>query len=266
MEINKKDLKKESRAFRSIASRVMIAHYDEVDSILKKFIDHIDNSHLISAYILSIKDVDFDEASIMKNFFDNQGIELLNTGSNVEEEVVYTYKILKHMVEKKISVLSYPITKAYGYSTKFQDTVKGFGERVILPFVNHVESYLNEIAIDMGFDEETNYVITVHGGQVNIAKDQSTLNATQYNIDIDKLDGLVQKIKDLLTAEIDPEVKGTIDDNVDVIQEELKKEKPRKGFIKVAIEGLQNVHPKIEGSIKLASAITNIINFAMNAL
>jgi hypothetical protein len=38
MEINKKDLKKISRAFRSIASRTINADYQEFDSILKMFV------------------------------------------------------------------------------------------------------------------------------------------------------------------------------------------------------------------------------------
>lgn len=72
---------------------------------------------------------------------------------------LYTYRILKHMVEKEVSVTS--ISRAYDHSTKYQDMVKGFGNRVVLPFVNHIESYLTDIAIDMGFDEEANYMITV---------------------------------------------------------------------------------------------------------
>lgn len=152
------------------------------------------------------------------------GRVIFSTGSCAEEEIVYTYRILKYMVEQKVSITS--IGMSYGHSTKFQDMVKGFGERVVLPFVNHIESYLTDIAIDMGFDEETKYMISINGGQVNIAKDHATINATQNNsINTDELDKLVQSIKSLLTDEIAPEEQEIINDNIEVLQEELKKKR-----------------------------------------
>lgn len=125
-----------------------------------------------------------------------------------------------------------------GNSTKYQDIVKGSADRVVLPFVNHIESYLTDIAIDMGFDEETKYVIIINVGQVNMAKDQATINTTQFNtIDTGELDRLVQSISLLTTDAVPYEEKEIIKDNIEVIQEELKKEIPKKGFVKTAISG-----------------------------
>lgn len=265
MEINKKDLRKISRAFRTIANRTINAHYQEAEAILKMFIDYIDDNHLIYSYIDSIFVDDFDVANEVKEVLSSDGRSIFSTGSNAEEEIVYTYKILKYMVEQKVSVIS--VGMSYGHSNKYQDMVKGFGERVVLPFVNHIEAYLTDIAIDMGFDEETKYMISVHGGQVNIAKDQATINATQYNgINAKELDKLVQSIKTLMTDEISPEERQIINDNIEVLQEELKKENPKKGFVRTAIRSLQGVFPKIAGSVELTGAITSIIQFAIAVL
>ncbi|MBW9154315.1 hypothetical protein [Clostridium estertheticum] len=265
MGINKKDLRKQSRAFRTIANRTINAHFEESNSILKMFIDYIDNNSLISSYINSIVVDDFDVTKQVKEISSNYKRAFLNTGSCAEEEIVYTYKILKYMVDQKVSITS--ISRSYANSTAYQDKVKGFGDRIILPFVNHIEAYITDISIDMGFDEEAKYVITVSGGQVNMAKDQATINATQYNgINADELDTLVRNIKSLLTDEITLRDQEIINDNIEVLQEELKKENFKKGFVKTAISGLQGVFPKISESIKLTSAITSIITFAIAVL
>ncbi|MBZ9622972.1 hypothetical protein G9F71_008900 [Clostridium sp. FP2] len=265
MEINKKDLRKNSRSFRTIANRTINAHFEEANSILKMFIEYIDNNNLISSYINSIIVDDFDVAKEVSEVLSSYGRAIFNTGSCAEEEIVYTYRILKYMVEQKVRVTS--VGMSYSHSNKYQDMVKGFGERVILAFVNHIESYLTEISIDMGYDEEEKYMITINGGQVNIAKDQSTINATQNNgVNPDELDKLVQIIKTMLVDGIEPEEREIINDNIEVIQEELKKDIPKKGFIKTAISGLQGVYPKISGAVQLTAAITNIIRFATAVL
>lgn len=265
MQINKKDLRKKSRAFRTIANRTINAHFEEVDSILKMFIDYIDNDNLILSYINSIVVDDFDVAKETKEVLASYGRVIFSTGSCADEEIVYTYRILKYIVDKKISITS--ICSSYSNSNKYQDMVKGFGERVILAFVNHIESYLTDISIDMGFDEEEKYMITINGGQVNIAKDQSTINAKQYNgVNADELDNLVKNIKTLLTDKIAPAEQEVINDNIEVLQEELKKENLKKGFIKTAINGLKGMLPKLSGSIQLTAAIISLVQFATAVL
>ncbi len=107
----------------------------------------------------------------------------------------------------------------------------------------------------------------ISGNQVNIANDHATINALQNNgINVEELDRLVNTIKSLLTDSLSPEVLEVITDNVEVLQEELRKENPKKGFIKTAISGLQNARPHIADAVELTAAITSIIQFAMTAL
>lgn len=44
--------------------------------------------------------------------------------------------------------------------------------------IRHIERYLTKIGIDMGLDEKVSYLITIENRQVNIANDNSTINAT----------------------------------------------------------------------------------------
>lgn len=266
MEINKKDLKKISKSFRTYASRAINSYFEEFDNTLRMFINYIDDTAIINEYInnLNVPEINVEQEfnRIQKGF----SREVLNTGSSVEEETVYIYKFLKYLVDNNISVFT--ICSAYSFSHKYNDMVSDFGKRVVLPFVNNIENYLTDISIDMGFDENEKYIITVHGGQVNIARGKSTINATQHNssINIEELERLVEVIKQLTNAVLSSEDKETITDCTEVIEEELKKDNPKKGIIRTAITGLKGIFPKISDSIELTAAITNIIEFAKNVL
>ncbi|MGE7696650.1 hypothetical protein ACQKNC_21560 [Lysinibacillus sp. NPDC094177] len=253
MEITKKDLRKTSKAFRSYANRVINAHYDEFDSILKMFLEHIDKTPLIYDYINSF-DIVFSDEDISTEVHEVReayGDKFFNTGNTIEEELFYTYKILKYLSQSDLHVTSYAL--AYG-GRKYQEITKNFANRVVLPFVNHIEDYLTDIAIDMGYDEEAKFMININGGQaqVNISNDNSTLEAHQTNnIQAAELENIVTSIKALLTDEISESNKEIIIDSVDVIQEELKKENPKKGFLKTAWYGIETTIKKIPDAVQL---------------
>lgn len=260
MEITKKDLRKTSRAFRSYANRVINAHYDEFDSILKMFIEHVDKTPLIYDYINSfdIESTDQDIRTQVNEVLESYGAQFFNTGNTVEEELVYTYKLLKYLSENNMHVISYG--QAYG-GRKFQDITKNFATRVILPFVNHIEDYLTDIAIDMGYDEEAKFMINVNGGQaqVNISNDHSTLEAQQINnIQGAELEAVVSSIKALLNDNIAEADKEIIIDSVDVIQEELQKDNPKKGFLKTAWTGIETTIQKIPEAVQLVENINKL--------
>lgn len=53
----------------------------------------------------------------------------------------------------------------YGYSTskQYNDKVKGFNDKFILPFINEIEGNYERICIEMGLDDNTNFFITNNG-------------------------------------------------------------------------------------------------------
>ena len=153
----------------------------------------------------------------------------------------------------------------YAHSNKFQDMTKGFAERVVLPFVNDIDSYLERIFTEMGFDENETYTIVNNGGQINISKGNSVINATQNNYD--KVDELVKKIKEEINDNIEEELKEIIIDNVEGIQEEIKKSNMKKGRIKSFIDSLKDkALPKLGTAIQLTASITEIITFAQSII
>jgi hypothetical protein len=179
----------------------------------------------------------------------------LNTGNTIDEEIVKTDAILRHIVDNQISILH--LCRSYASSNKYNDQVRGFGNRIILPFVNHINDYLMEISIDMGFDEDEKYTITMHGGQFNLARDRSFINASQNNgMDASQLHALISNVLNHVehTNEADKEI---IVDNLEVIKSELSSSAPKRGFLKTALTGLQAV----KGTTEFAAAVTALIQF-----
>lgn len=263
MEITKKDLRKTSKAFRSFSNRVINAHYDEFDSILKMFLEHIDSTPLIFDYINSL-DVEFDEQELgnhVHQVLKSYGAEIFDTGQTIEEETFIIYKLLRYLSDNKLSVISYG--RAYGGS-KYQEITKNFATRVILPFVNHVEDYLTDIAIDMGYDEEAKFMININGGQaqVNISRENSSITANQTNnIQGAELESIISSIKSLITNEIPTVEREVIIDSLDVIEEELKKDAPKKGFLKTAWNGLETAIQKIPDAVQLVENVNKLSSF-----
>ena len=109
----------------------------------------------------------------------------------------------------------------------------------------------------MGLDEKITYSITISGGQVNIANDNATINATNNaGIDATKIIELINAVKASASDITGPDAE-TLAESIEVIEEEVKAEKPKKSFIKTAIAALKS----IQGTAALAAAITELVEF-----
>ncbi len=267
MNINRKELRKISHDFRLMASRMINAHYQECAAVLTKFLNFIDSTPLIQEYILSLPvELENPIEEDVEAVSNGHGRVIFSTGATPDEEVVYIYQLLQYVKRNPDNILA--IGYAYCHSKHLSDMAKSFGNRIILPFTNNIELYLRHLGIDMGIDESEHYVITVNGGQVNLAKDNSIINAVQNNsINTAELDRLVQSVKILSAqANLSTDRFEAINDNIDVLQEELKKNEPKKGFIKTAICGLQNACLGLKDTVELSAAVTSLIQFAMTVL
>lgn len=256
---NKKELKKQSRDFRVVSSRTLTSDFQMFGGNLKRLINFIDNNEIIKKYIDScISEEDNFKIADDVNQVCGSYDYIFDTYIDERQEVSYIYQILKYIVENNKDCRTY--TMAYSYSKQYQDKLKGFCDNVVEPFINHIDSNYERIFIEMGFDEETKYEIINNFGQVNIAKDNSTVNAIQINNS--ELDNLVQNIKEKLGELDDEEIKSEIIDNVEGIQEELKKTDIKKGRIKSFIESLQNKLSSLKSATEVGIAIKELITFA----
>ena len=241
--------------FNCISNRLLLCDYNDYTSVVSKFIAFIRNTPIILDYISDCGPCEQD----MKQEFnevDNSYNCIFSLGDTVEEEVRNVFAILNYISDNGIQV-HYGVASGYSSSGQYQDKVKAFNERVVMVLIRHIESYLTKIGIDMGINEKVTYNITVQNGQVNVANDNASIIATS-NIGIDptKLDELVQAIR-TNTDGLSTEDAEMLEDNLEVIENEAKSEKPRKGFLKTAVSGLQ----MLKGTVEFAAAVAALTQF-----
>lgn len=194
----------------------------------------------------------------MEEVQNSYGHELFVLGDSYEEEVRNIYAILNHIVQHD-TVIYAGIAMGYSNSTKYQDMVKGFNERVVLVLINHIEQYLTKIGMDMGIDEKITYNISVKNGQVNIANDNSRLEATNKVSSVsDELNNLINNIRILSENQgLSDEEKNILDCNLENISEEFKREEPRKKFLESSV----SVIKVMKGTVEFGAAIAALIQF-----
>lgn len=246
MEINKKDLKKTSRRFRQLASRVLNAYFKELNSNIKIFIEYIDSTPVINEYIKNIyvdcPNLNEKIEEITKSYYTKT---VLSTGNTPEQEISFVYQILKFVSENP-SIETFKLGMGYTSSTKYQDMAKEFGNRIVNPFVDEINNYLMDIATDMGYDEESRFMVHISGGQaqVNISNDNSTLNATQnVQINESQVNDVISELKRNLETELadKEELKNILLSQIQLIESEKMESKPKKEVLKTAINTIQSL-------------------------
>lgn len=266
MEVNKKQLKIVSRDFIILAKRVLNSDYQDYYGNLNRFLKHIKDTQLLNDYVQSTitepYDVEADVKEIQKTF----GRWNFDIGETEEQEIANIFQILDYLVKNQVSIFTPQFISAYcPSSNKYQDMMNAFNSRVVNIFIQNIENYLTKIMINMGYDEEANYMIKNESGgvvQVNIAKDNSVLNANQeVNINYNELSELTNRLEKLLDENIDKEVKDEISTNIECINDELRSGKPKKNVLLVCKNALYNILSKVKGMAELTAAIMAIIDF-----
>lgn len=262
MEIDKKELKKISRKFRSLGSRVINAHYEEQVSLVKMLIDYIDGTPVIKDYIDSLYEEIPSLIQEIEEVSNSYGRKILSTGITPEKEVNYIYQLISFYSMNQ----NYPIYMlGWGYSNtrKYQDMAKCFGDRVVFPFVNEIDDYLMNIATDMGYDEEVKYMITINGGQaqVNVANELGTINAIQNNqINNEKAEDVIKSLKDEIKSLSNSVEKDSIIENIEFIESEIKKSEPNKGLIKMAGNTINTLATRLPQMVVIGQGIKELFS------
>ncbi|VEP16115.1 hypothetical protein H1P_4050006 [Hyella patelloides LEGE 07179] len=184
IKLTKTELRKISREFRTIASRLLRTEYKQGMSNLKRFVAFIEENKIINEFIQEHNKYNFHE-----EIYDSNGFAVIPDDSK-SHEISYVYQLLKaHLEEcknngKDIGYVN--LAMHFGRSKKFQETVDNFGKNVISPFVSHVEGYLTDLQIDMGDEDQTKISIQVHGDNYggNLGNTMSETNIDQSNSSI----------------------------------------------------------------------------------
>lgn len=259
MELNKKELRKLLLEFKGISSRLMRVNYEDYNDVLRKFLSFIESQPVINDFIDDCGPPSYEVADEVQQVIQSHRL-IFDLGSTDAEEVSNIYNILKYCDQNQIDIPA-RIGDSYSRSTKYQDMSDDFNQRVVFVLISHISKFLEKIGVDMGMDENVKYSITVNNGQVNLANDQATINATMNNgVDMHTLMTLISEVKNKLSDEFSTEEQEEINDSLETIKEELSKNFPRKGLIKTALRGLSSFTSK---SVQFAAAVASISSFIM---
>ena len=257
MKLSRNDLRKIIYDFNSLSNRLLQADFDDFNGVLEKFVKFLSETDIIYDYILDCGECDQDMEVEFKEVLKHNAI--FSLGETVEEEVRTVFAILCYVVEHRINVY-YGIGMSYSHSTEFQVILKDFNDRVTMVLIRHIESFLTKVGIDMGVDDRIIYNITIRDGQVNIANDHAIIEATNIvnTVDGEELVKLIGRVKDAAqTEELSDEEQETVECSLEVIEQEIKTDKPRKEFLKTAVVGLKT----IKGTAEFAAAVVALIQF-----
>ncbi|SCP99568.1 hypothetical protein [Anaerobium acetethylicum] len=261
MKLNRAELRKIIYDFNSISNRLLQADFNDYTNVVSKFVAFIKNTPIILDYI---KDCGHCEQDLKQEFDEisrSYGRSIFSLGDADAEEIRNVFGIVNYIAENGIEI-HYGVAVGYSSSKKFQDKIKGFNDRVVMVLIRHIESYLTKIGIDMGIDEKVTYSITVQNGQVNIANDNASITATStVGIDAAQLEKLVQAVR-IKAIELPQEDAEVLESSLEVIEDEIKSGKPRKGFLKTAVSGLK----MIKGTAEFAAAVATLIQFVQPLL
>lgn len=263
MNLNRIELKKTMYDFNRTSNRLLQADFRDYADVLSKFISFIREHEIILDYVSSCGECDQNIEQEVRKVFSSYGRDIFTLGNSEIEEVRNIYAILSYIANKKF-LIHYQIGIGYSRSRNYQDVIKGFNDRFVMVLIRHIEGYLTKVGIEMGLDDKAMFSITTNGpnAQVNIANDNSILHATMHNgVDTAQLLALIEGVKQKVEALSDDD-KETVSNCLDVINQELRTEKPRKSFLKSAISGISAV----KGTAEFMAAVAALIQFLQTIL
>ncbi|HEN0773335.1 TPA: conjugal transfer protein [Streptococcus agalactiae] len=240
MEISKKELRKISRKFRTLASNVMNSYYGEQNANLEEMINYIEQTSLIKEYLHSLE-YDVDGLDDLLNTISNSyGRKVLNLGNDSNKRTYLLYRAFSFITGNNLP--TYTFGWYYAGSNKYQDMAKAFGDRMVYPFVVEIENYMKDISTDMGYDEDNAlYKINVNssGVQVNIAEHGSTISATQENkFTSEDVTKAISNVEELIKGMEDESSKSILSQNLDSIKNEIKQKKPKKELLVTCLKSM----------------------------
>lgn len=243
--------------YNSISNRLLQADFRDYDEVLVKYINYISTTEIIMDYISACGKCELDLEQSFQDVQSRRAVFWL--GDTDEEEVRNVYAILKFIITNKKHI-PYGIGMAYTNSTKYQEILKAFNERVTMVLIRHIETYLTKVGIDMGVDDKVVYNISFKDGQLNIANDNAVINATNNTgmIDQEQLERLLEKIvSEMEKSHLSVEDEEIVKNSINVIKEECKEANPRKNFLNAALNGIKFV----KGTAEFSAAVIALVQF-----
>lgn len=259
------EYKKLSLSFRKVASRFLKTNFSEASDNLERFLVFIEESPVIFEFIQENNTVEYDIENIINDRGYNDKFKLPVRES---EEIAFIYQLLKYIFSNKVDYIR--ISLGYNSGRKYQEAVDNFNHQVVKPLVDHIVTYLGEMAIDMGLDKKTGtqFNITEFKGQLNHAEGEASITANQ-TFNESNIENLKEVSQKFIRALLEDENTSTIDKEetaefLEAAIQETESEKPKKSIIKMAIEKVRNINEIATVGTTLYTLATQILPLLQN--
>lgn len=242
--------------FNSVSNRLLQATYDDYLDVLKKFLNFIESTEIIKNFIDDCGGFNAEIREDLNTVINNHDKKFkFSVDDKLETSEVYS--VVKLLCEGEL--LPYGLLFSYSRAKNIDDKLYVFNHRVIFILINHINDYLKKVGIDMGMDDNVTYNIN-NAGQVNIANDDSAINAVQNNngINADELKKLITAMRENLDSNLSADDKAEAIECIDVIEAELSSAQPNETSVKDKFKLLK----RIDSSVKFASACCSLLTFA----
>lgn len=256
--MNRLELRKLSLEFRRLSSNLLNSSNDTADINLSRFLKFIDGNELISGIIQDkISGVDYDFK--MCYAIDNPGWADYNPPEEEACHIKAQYDYLNFINNENTVNVRNQAMKYYWSDKKINTIIQNFLDMAFKPLIDFINDQLSmemivydEEAKAMGGNTYIQNIETVNGSasQQNsgVINTYNTTNDTSSMLElIDKLLASLPEIQGVDTEEIE-----NVKDDLEMVQEQLKLDNPKKNRIGKALVGIK----KFAGDFSMKLAVT----------
>lgn len=256
--MNRLELRKLSLEFRRLSSNLLNSTNDTADINLSRFLKFIDGNELISGIIQDkISGVDYDFK--MCYAIDNPGWADYNPPEEEACHIKAQYDYLNFINNENTVNVRNQAMKYYWSDKKINTIIQNFLDMAFKPLIDFINDQLSmemivydEEAKAMGGNTYIQNIETVNGSasQQNsgVINTYNTTNDTSSMLElIDKLLASLPEIQGVDTEEIE-----NVKDDLEMVQEQLKLDNPKKNRIGKALVGIK----KFAGDFSMKLAVT----------
>lgn len=259
------EYRKTSLAFRRVASNMLNTNYKEGNIQLIRFRKFIQDNKVLSEMISNkIKGIEYDyKDNFLIHENGNYWYEL-NIPIDEAEHIKGMYDYLIDITEEDKDLRGIAGRFRHGNDT-WNDIIRSYLDMAFKPLVDFiVDSLSMEMMIMEPQKNETHIHQSINNnyGTANIAeRDIHSINNSSTN-DIKDIIALIAEVKMSIeeNKEIEQERKEEVLDDLDVIQEQVKSEKPKYVKLKKAYSGIKNFLVKLPQNITTATLIATQLN------
>ena len=238
--IDKDSLKKIKLDFDAYKSILFNSHPGDFYNNIDRFITFVQKTPFLIDYIRGKPKTGYDMNQVISEIIASFGTRYFTFGITNDEIIVNTYYFLTCRSFNPQTINDICFCYSFGCANNIAVMVDTFKERVLRPFVNLLENYIEKSCIDTGVGAMSQTSITVHG-TFNWAQGNSTINSIQNNngVDFEQIQKMIEEILSIAKEQDVPkDSMQQLSESLELVMEELQKASPKKTAVRLIMDGL----------------------------